>query len=188
MAGEKPTASWVPLQHVYKAELQRFGGSLRPALQAACRQMKAHPYRYLDGAGVLHENDLSDDFFAHASFQPEESSAVCRLIHVRSANGNRTVLPKEAYAIEVQVSQQLPDTTENADMAAGSGKHTTTEHNRLMFIIMELGDRIRPDMKPNEVSKIVNPKYTDKHRQPPPSQTSITRAFRAVHPKAKGAA
>jgi hypothetical protein len=188
MAGEKSTARWVPLQHVYKAELQRFGGSLRPALQAACRQMKAHPYRYLDGAGVLHENDLSDDFFAHASFQPEESSAACRLIHVRSANGNRTVLPKEAYAIELQVSQQLLDTTENADMAAGSGKHTITEHDRLMVIILGLGDRVRPDMKPNEVRKIVGPKYKEKHQQPPPSQSSITRAFRAVHPKSKDAA
>jgi hypothetical protein len=99
MADAKSTSNWVSLQHVYAAELERFGSS-KPALQAAWRRLKAHPYRYLDSDGVLHENDLSDEFFRHAGFRPDEGSAVCPTIVV--SNGGR-ISRWEAYAIELLI-------------------------------------------------------------------------------------
>ena len=151
-AKAKNTESWVPFQQIFKAELDRFGAR-GPALHAARQHLQQHPYRYLDQNGRQHEGDLTSDFIRHASFQPDQGSAICPLVVVV---GGPRVPHYEAYRIEIKTAVAMVT-------ASGKRKRPPIKFNRVLDILKNLGPRVRPGMQPHEIEELVRPEYRARH-------------------------
>jgi hypothetical protein len=101
----KDNKVWVPLEQLFAAKLKKFKHP-KPALYTVRRLLFEAPYRYLDGRGVQHENDL-EDFFLTANIDPEIGSATAIAPDVYRNDFERDHGPRrEVYAIELQISVQ----------------------------------------------------------------------------------